>query len=258
MLEQENRRLSKVNEVVKRDIGQVSGLKGLLGNLEAKHEQLRATVARHDGELAETRRRNSELGVRAQQLEGENRRLPDSSKGLKSQLKEPHEAGKQNAVAHLQEAITAGTSKVNQGITSLEREFAKANEEMRSTKPKAEPLTPPVTDVAGPPTSAPPPTQPRLREWPRHRRPAPGNHRPNHQQTCHHRDPLIYPRNLPQWDRITEERFRRQNNQLFRLPRGQPASAEVFEQQFTTPKRNSTAQTGKSVPSVGEERDAWI
>jgi chromosome segregation ATPase len=38
MLEQENRRLSEMNEVVKRDMGQVSGLKGLLGNLEAKHE----------------------------------------------------------------------------------------------------------------------------------------------------------------------------------------------------------------------------
>jgi septal ring factor EnvC (AmiA/AmiB activator) len=85
MLQQENGRLSEVKEVVKRDMGQVSGLKGLLGNLEAKHEQLRATVARHGDELAETRRRNSELGVRAQQLDGENRRLRDSSKGPKSQ-----------------------------------------------------------------------------------------------------------------------------------------------------------------------------
>jgi hypothetical protein len=40
MLEQENRRLLLVNEVMKRDIGEVSGLKGLPANLEEKHEKL--------------------------------------------------------------------------------------------------------------------------------------------------------------------------------------------------------------------------
>jgi hypothetical protein len=197
MLEHENRRFSEVNEVVKRDIGEVSGPKGLLENLEAKHEQLLATVARHGDELEETRRRNSELRVRVEQLEGENCRFCDSSEGLKSQLKVPHEAGQQNAVACLREAIAAGTSKVNQDTMSLEREPAKVTEEMRSTRPKAEPLTPPAADVTGPPTSPPPPpanpasTAPMARQ----RRPAPGSYRSNHQQT-HYRDPLIHPRNL--------------------------------------------------------------
>jgi chromosome segregation ATPase len=98
MLEQQNRRLSEVNEVVKRDIGEVSGLKELLGNLEAKHEQLQATVARHGDELVETRRWNSELGGHVHQLEEEDRQLRESSEGLNSQMTRV-EAGQQNAVA---------------------------------------------------------------------------------------------------------------------------------------------------------------
>jgi hypothetical protein len=52
-----------MNELVKRDIGESSGLNGLLENPEVKHRQLRATVARHDDKLAETGRWNSELGA---------------------------------------------------------------------------------------------------------------------------------------------------------------------------------------------------
>jgi predicted nuclease with TOPRIM domain len=54
MLEQQNRRLSEVNEMVKRDIGKVSWLKERLRNLEVNHEQLRVTVARPGDELVET------------------------------------------------------------------------------------------------------------------------------------------------------------------------------------------------------------
>jgi predicted nuclease with TOPRIM domain len=55
VLEQQNWRLSEVNEMVKRDMGKVSWLKELLGDLEVNHEQLRVTAARHGDELVETR-----------------------------------------------------------------------------------------------------------------------------------------------------------------------------------------------------------
>jgi hypothetical protein len=53
----------------------------VLGHIEGKHEQLRVTVTRQSDELAETRRRNEELGGRVRQLEEENRRLRHLSKG---------------------------------------------------------------------------------------------------------------------------------------------------------------------------------
>jgi hypothetical protein len=133
MLEQENRRLSEVNEVVKRDIGDISGMKELLANLEAKHEKLRETVARHGDDLLETRRRNSELGGHVQQLEKENRRIRATSEGLKSQLARA-EAGQQRVVAGLQEAIAAGGSKVTEKVTNLEQELAKLKWEIKWMK----------------------------------------------------------------------------------------------------------------------------
>jgi chromosome segregation ATPase len=119
VLEQENRRLSEANEAVKQDIGEVSGLKELLGNVECKHEELRKTVARQGNELTETRRRNSELGGRVQQLKEENRRLGEVNEALKGQLARA-EAGQQNAVAGLQEPIAAGRSKVTEDVRNLE------------------------------------------------------------------------------------------------------------------------------------------
>jgi cell division protein FtsB len=80
-LEQENRRLSEASKAVKRDIGEVSGLKELLGNLEGRHEKLRETIVRHSDEMAETHRRNSELGSRMHQLEEENRWIRNSREG---------------------------------------------------------------------------------------------------------------------------------------------------------------------------------
>jgi hypothetical protein len=68
------------------------------------------------------------------------------------------EAGQQNAVTRLQEAIAAGDSKANQDITNLERELAKLKEEMRATRPKAEPLARSVAAGAVLPTRPPPPT----------------------------------------------------------------------------------------------------
>jgi hypothetical protein len=255
MLEQENRRPSKVNELVKRDIEKVSGLKELLGNLEANHEQLRATVARHGDELVETRRWNSELGVRVQRLEEEDRRLCESSEGLKSQMTRA-KAGQQNAVPRLQEEIAAGDSKANQNMTNLDRELAKLKEKMRATRPKAEPLTRPAADVAGPTTSSPPVKLATTAPGPCHRRLAPGSHRPKHQQTHRHRHLPIHPRNRTRWDRIREEWLRLQNNQLFRRSQRQPPPGEVIEQrQLTAPKGHSTAaQTGTAVPPVGKER----
>jgi septal ring factor EnvC (AmiA/AmiB activator) len=48
-----------------RERSEVSGLKEALAKLEGKHEKLQETVARQGDDLAETRRRNSELGGRA-------------------------------------------------------------------------------------------------------------------------------------------------------------------------------------------------
>jgi hypothetical protein len=50
------------------------------------------------------------MGGRVQQMEEENRRLCERSKGLKGQLARV-EAGQQNAVAGLQVAIAAGDRK---------------------------------------------------------------------------------------------------------------------------------------------------
>jgi hypothetical protein len=122
-----------VNEVVKRDIGEISGLKGLLANLEAKHEKLRETVASQGDELTETRRRNSEMGDRMQQLEEENRRIRETSEGLKSQLARA-EARQQSLVAGLQEAIAAGGSKVTEEVVNLEQELARLKREIKRMK----------------------------------------------------------------------------------------------------------------------------
>jgi hypothetical protein len=153
-----------------------------------------------------------------QQLEEEDRRLRESTEGLKGQMTQAG-AGQQNAVPRLQEAIAAGDSKANQNITNLERELAKRRGEMRATRPKAEPLTPPAAAVAGPATSSPPvqlaPAAPAALP------PPPGARKPSseNQQTHHHRDLLIHSRNQPRSNRIREEPLRRQNKQLFRRPR---------------------------------------
>jgi hypothetical protein len=109
---------------------EVSGLKEVLGNLEGKHEKLQETVARQGEEVAETMRRNSELGRRVQQLEEENRLHRESSAGLKGQLARV-EAGRQSEVARLQETITAGGSKVKEGLLNVQGELAKMKEEIR-------------------------------------------------------------------------------------------------------------------------------
>jgi chromosome segregation ATPase len=63
----------------------VSGLKDVLGRLENKHEKRRQTVAGQGDELAETRRRNSELGALVQRLEEEYRLLRELGEILNGQ-----------------------------------------------------------------------------------------------------------------------------------------------------------------------------
>jgi chromosome segregation ATPase len=65
---------------------EVSRLKELLGSLDGKREELRATVARQGDELAANGRRNSGLEGRVDQLEEENGLLRESSEGLKAQF----------------------------------------------------------------------------------------------------------------------------------------------------------------------------
>jgi hypothetical protein len=63
--------------------GEASGLKEVIENLECKHEKPRQIFARQGDELSETLRQNEDLGSRVEQLEEVNRRLGDSSEGLK-------------------------------------------------------------------------------------------------------------------------------------------------------------------------------
>jgi septal ring factor EnvC (AmiA/AmiB activator) len=78
--------IGDLHKKAKQGGSEVSGLKEVLGNLESKQETLRETVAKQGTDLAETRRRNSELGGRVEQLEEENQQLRESSEGLKGQL----------------------------------------------------------------------------------------------------------------------------------------------------------------------------
>jgi regulator of replication initiation timing len=105
----------------------------MLGNFEGRHEKLRDTVARLGDELAATHGRNEGLGGRVQQLEEENRLLRESSEGLKGQLART-EAGQQSAVARLQDAITAGGSKVNEDLGNVQQDIAKLKEDMIVTR----------------------------------------------------------------------------------------------------------------------------
>jgi hypothetical protein len=129
-----------VCEKGKQERSKVSALKGVLGDREAKRKQLRETVARQDDELAETRRRNTELGGCVQQLEKENRRLGESLKGQLARV----EAGQQSAVTHLQEVIAAAGSKVNQDRANLEQELAKLKDEIKRVKMRAKQFPPSV------------------------------------------------------------------------------------------------------------------
>jgi hypothetical protein len=129
---------------------EVSGLKEVLANLEDKHQKLRDTVARHGDELAETRRHNLELGEHLQQPEEENRLLRKSSEGLKGELARV-EVGQQNAVARLQEAITAGGWKVKEDLGNVQGELAKMKEEIRAIRLKPELIAPPDGDITAPP-----------------------------------------------------------------------------------------------------------
>jgi chromosome segregation ATPase len=95
-----------------------SRLREVLGNLEGKHERLQATVTRQGDELAETCRRNEELGGRVQQLEEENRRLHDSSQGLHGQLA----------------PVAAGESQVKEDLSNIQGDFAKLKEDITVTK----------------------------------------------------------------------------------------------------------------------------
>jgi hypothetical protein len=132
--------IGKVKEAmvgIRRSLGQqegeVSGLKEVLGNLESKHAQLQRMVARQGDDLAETARRNEELGGRVQQLEEENRRLHDSSERLKGKLARV-EAGQQSDVARLQEEIAAGGSNVKEDLGTIQRDVAKLKEDMIVTR----------------------------------------------------------------------------------------------------------------------------
>jgi predicted nuclease with TOPRIM domain len=112
---------------------EISGLIEMLENLEGKHEQLQETVARPGDELVETHRWNSELGGGAQQLEGENLRLWESSEPLQGKLVRA-EGRHQNAVDRLQETIAAGRSKTKDNFQKIQRDVAKLKAAMITTK----------------------------------------------------------------------------------------------------------------------------
>jgi chromosome segregation ATPase len=111
--------IRELQEKVKQEESEVSGLKEVLGNFDGKHEKLRETIARQGDDLAEARRRSEELDGRVDQLEGENRLLRDSNEGLKGQLARV-EAGQQSEVAHLQEAIEGGGSKAKKDLGNVQ------------------------------------------------------------------------------------------------------------------------------------------
>jgi chromosome segregation ATPase len=132
---------------------EISELKEVLANREGKQEKLQDTVARQADEVAETIRRNSELGGRVQQMEEENRLVRKSSAGLKDHVAWV-EAGQQSEVARLQETITAGGSKVKEDLSNVQGELAKMKEEIKAMKRKPNPSTqiaPPAADAIVPP-----------------------------------------------------------------------------------------------------------
>jgi hypothetical protein len=110
--------------VIRRELDLV---KEVLANLDSKHKELLETVARQGDELAETRRLNSELGGRAQQLEEENRLLRESIEGLKDQLTRV-EAKQEGCNADLRKAITDLQQKLSELTAEISGLNAKANE----------------------------------------------------------------------------------------------------------------------------------
>jgi uncharacterized protein YukE len=94
---------------------------------------MKEAIARQADELVVNWRRNGELGGRVQQLEEENRRLCDSSEGLKGELARV-EAGQQSEVVHLQEEIAAGGSKVKGELSNVPGELAKLKWEIKRMK----------------------------------------------------------------------------------------------------------------------------
>jgi hypothetical protein len=106
------------------------GLNEVLRNLEAKHEQLQVMVGRQGNDLAETRRRNEELGNRVRQLEEENCRLRDSNERLNSQLTRV-EAGQQSGIALLQKEIIEGELKAKKNLLNVLEELAKLKWEIK-------------------------------------------------------------------------------------------------------------------------------
>jgi hypothetical protein len=125
--------IGELSKTAKQERAEVSRLRGLLGNIEARHEQRREMVVRQGVELVECRPRNSELGKAVQQLKEENRRLLKSSEELKGQLARV-QVGQQSVVAVLQEAIAAGRSKLNQHVANMEGDLAKLKEDIRRMK----------------------------------------------------------------------------------------------------------------------------
>jgi hypothetical protein len=111
--------IGDLDKRAKQERSEVSGLKEVLGNLQDKYEKLRETVV--------------SLGGSVQQLEEENRRLGESSEGLKSQLAQV-ESGQQCAVARLEEAIAAGGPKVKDDLGNVQRDVARLKEEMIVTR----------------------------------------------------------------------------------------------------------------------------
>jgi hypothetical protein len=136
------------------------------------------TVAEQGDERAEARRWNSELGGRVQRLEEESGLLRESSEGLKDQLARV-EAGQQSEVTRLQEAMTAGGSRVREDLGNVERELAKMKEEIRAMMPKPDPsaqivalaadgtVPPALKPAASPkPLSGPPPAPKQAKQFP--------------------------------------------------------------------------------------------
>jgi chromosome segregation ATPase len=146
-LEKENRRLRDSNKGLKGQLARVEGgqkgcnaelqkimseLTAEIINLKQKVNEapgMKEAIARQGDELVANNRWNEGLGGRAQQLDEENRRLRNSSEGLKGKLARV-EAGQQNEVARLQEAIATYGSKVKEDLANIQRNVAKLNEDM--------------------------------------------------------------------------------------------------------------------------------
>jgi prefoldin subunit 5 len=144
-------------ESQEREMQAVAEVRKVIGQLAGQLEALRWENGRAHLAIAEVARANEQLRAeaprlkeRTEVLEHENRRLSEANEVVKRDIRQ----------------VSGCCPKVQKDLTNLEQELAKLKEEMRATRPKAEPLAHPA-DVTVPPARKPaatartPPTCPR-------------------------------------------------------------------------------------------------